>query len=979
MINKKILLIFNEEFFNVNNLNLYNVLEKFEIIIQILINKGYKVTVIADGKKALGFADKFVEVFKNENINLKKNILNDLEKMDFMKYENYLICFSNSDAKLAQSYNIRTILIDLEQNNFEQDKCGAIHIIPISDLNVSNVVDLVDENIKSYLANINNERVMNKNMRNFDEKNEFENYKKQIKKTIENYINNKQLYKAKELITQYEEIVKNDVEIYSFKGIIAIIEDDFDNAEKFLINGLNIENNNFDILYNIAYLYKLKNEVDKSIVFYKKAILNTNDKNMQVSIYEILNLLGETENIEDILKKSEIHNTSIIILTYNNLEYNKMCIESIRKYTKKGSYEIIVVDNNSNDGTVEWLKEQSDLKIIFNKENLGFPKGCNQGIEISEEDNDILLLNNDTIVTPNWLENLKKCLYSDKENGAVGAITNNCSYYQSIPVNYKSINEMLEFAKENNESNSEKWEQRIKLVGFCLLIKREVVQKVGLLDERFSPGNFEDDDYSYRIQKAGYKLYLCNDTFIHHFGSISFKKQPEKYRNIMSINSEKFKEKWGFNSTYSSFIRNEIINQIDSEKKEKLNILEVGCACGATLLKIKHLYKNANIYGIELNKNSALIAQNFADVRAENIENSQLSYKEKYFDYIIFADVLEHLYDPWFVLNNIKKYLKTDGKIIASIPNIMHYSVIRDLINGKWTYQDSGILDKTHIRFFTFNEIINMFQKSGYSVLANQKTVINSGEEDKKFINKLAELSNDEMLQQYDAYQYIIVAEKSNKITNKENKEYNVNVVNRNKSDKSIEDNCSKENKYNYFIDPSCDVRGIEKIKFDNNVVIQKDCWINIAYINTEQYMIEFGEGSNIGRRSTISASNKIIFGKNVLLGPNVLISDHNHEYRDINIPTIYQGIDSMENCINIGDETWIGANSVVIGNVKIGKHCVIGSNSVVTKDIPDYCVVVGNPAKVIKAFDTELDIWKRVSNSKELDIILSKGSDLSN
>ncbi len=95
--------------------------------------------------------------------------------------------------------------------------------------------------------------------------------------------------------------------------------------------------------------------------------------------------------------------TSIIILTHNKLEYTKQCIESIRRYTKQGSYEIVVVDNHSTDGTVEWLRQQYDIQTIFNNHNLGFPKGYNQGIEIATEDN-ILLLNNDTVVTQNWLD-----------------------------------------------------------------------------------------------------------------------------------------------------------------------------------------------------------------------------------------------------------------------------------------------------------------------------------------------------------------------------------------------------------------------------------------------------------------------------------------------------------------------------------------------------------------------------------------------
>ena len=115
----------------------------------------------------------------------------------------------------------------------------------------------------------------------------------------------------------------------------------------------------------------------------------------------------------------ENRKTSIIILTYNNLMYNNICIDSIRKYTKENSYEIIVVDNNSTDGTREWLKEQKDIKAILNDNNVGFPKGCNIGIAASAKENDILFLNNDTVVTPRWLDNLKISIYSDEDRKSV--------------------------------------------------------------------------------------------------------------------------------------------------------------------------------------------------------------------------------------------------------------------------------------------------------------------------------------------------------------------------------------------------------------------------------------------------------------------------------------------------------------------------------------------------------------------------------
>lgn len=454
--------------------------------------------------------------------------------------------------------------------------------------------------------------------------------------------------------------------------------------------------------------------------------------------------------------------TSIIILTYNNLEYNKLCIESIRRFTDEDTYEIVVVDNNSTDGTVEWLKEQENIKTLFNKENTGFPRGCNQGIELADEGNDILLLNNDTIVTPNWLKNLSTCLYASEDIGAVGAVTNSCSYYQAIPTTYNNMDEMLQYAQGYNKSDPNKWEQRVKLVGFCMLIKRLVLNEVGLLDTIFSPGNFEDDDLSFRIIEAGYKLILCKDTFIHHFGSTSFKVNPEKYNKLLEENSKKFEEKWGFNVGYSTLIRNDIINQIGSSKEKEINILEVGCGCGATLLKIKDIYKNARLYGIEINSNRAKIASNSIDIIGHDIENDILSCELEMFDYIIFADVLEHLRDPWNVLKHIKQYLKKDGQIIASIPNIMHFSIIRNLLKGIWRYEQSGILDKTNLRFFTLSEIDKMFRDSGFYNIKYSGNVLDKNEDDIKFLENIGQIINEENLKsQTEIYQYIVKADKS--------------------------------------------------------------------------------------------------------------------------------------------------------------------------------------------------------------------------
>lgn len=456
--------------------------------------------------------------------------------------------------------------------------------------------------------------------------------------------------------------------------------------------------------------------------------------------------------------------TSIVILTYNNLNYTKECIDSIRQYTPHGTYEVIVVDNNSNDGTVEWLQRQEDLVLILNDSNHGFPGGCNQGIAASLG-SEILLLNNDTVVTENWLVNLRTALYSSEKIGAVSCVTNSCSYGQAIEVSYSNTVEMQRYAANYNQSDPMLWEERLKLVGFCMLIKKSVVDEVGLLDEIFNPGNYEDDDYSLRIRKAGYKLLLCRDTFIHHYGSVSFGKDAKHFTNTMLINAEKFTNKWGFDPNYSQHIREDIVHLIQEPSDKELRILEVGCSCGGTLLRLKHKFPNSKLYGVELNSSAAEVASLIAEVKSFNIEQDEaLTYfKGQSFDYIIFADVLEHLIDPWKTVEKMKALLKPDGYFLASIPNIMHFSVLKDLLaSGVWNYADAGILDRTHMRFFTFESIRDMFLSRGYTDLVIQGSIVMKSADDEAFLETMSRLVSGPILQQINVYQYILRVKNSN-------------------------------------------------------------------------------------------------------------------------------------------------------------------------------------------------------------------------
>lgn len=132
--------------------------------------------------------------------------------------------------------------------------------------------------------------------------------------------------------------------------------------------------------------------------------------------------------------------TSIIILAFNQIKYSKLCIESIKEYTTN-PYELILVNNGSTDGTGEFFSSIKGASIISNRENRGFAKGVNQGIKRAKGSS-ILLLNNDTVVTENWLSNLLFCLKSHKKIGSVGPRTNRCGNNQKLDVSFKDLTKM---------------------------------------------------------------------------------------------------------------------------------------------------------------------------------------------------------------------------------------------------------------------------------------------------------------------------------------------------------------------------------------------------------------------------------------------------------------------------------------------------------------------------------------------------------
>jgi GT2 family glycosyltransferase len=240
---------------------------------------------------------------------------------------------------------------------------------------------------------------------------------------------------------------------------------------------------------------------------------------------------------------------SIVVVSFDSLLYTRLCVETVLANTHAPAFELIVVDNGSADGSRAYLEalaaRDARVSLLANEDNVGFPAACNQGMAAARGEH-LVLLNSDTMVPGGWLSRLTSCLDAG-EAGLVGPVTNRIGNEAEVLTYYDTYGDFLREAGARAFFKRGQAFEIQTLTMFCLAMRRDAWEAIGSLDESYGVGTLEDDDYSMRARRAGFRLLCAEDVLVHHFGEGSFGKLfgDGEYGRLIARNRARFKQKWG--------------------------------------------------------------------------------------------------------------------------------------------------------------------------------------------------------------------------------------------------------------------------------------------------------------------------------------------------------------------------------------------------------------------------------------------------
>lgn len=468
---------------------------------------------------------------------------------------------------------------------------------------------------------------------------------------------------------------------------------------------------------------------------------------------------------------------AVVVLTWNSRRYTLACLESISLQTQP--HAVYVVDNASTDRTADAVERQfPSVQVIRNAENLGYAAGNNVGIATAFADSAdaVLVLNNDTILAPDALCHLASAANTHPKVGVINPVILFARAPHRVWFAGAGINRWTGQTRHQGYNAPYRQvpgvERSIeRATGCAMLITRACYDAV----RGFNEGLFlyyEDMEYSLRAHRAGFPILLAPQAIVYHHVSASsggakspnalyystrnsvvvldeylplrpslagirrmliglsmllyISKPPRGTASIRDI-AEGYRDARNANlgprasgsgrSPY--FLRRDArgahMRLLDLMPRGE-QVLDVGCASGY-LAQLLH-ERGYHVTGVEPDPDAAREARNSCEIvyeeSAEQLDH--LPMHPHSFDIVLFGDVLEHLAHPERALAGARDLLEHDGSVVISVPNVAHYSIRLRLFMGRFTYTPDGLLDATHLRFFTRRSIVGLARSSGFGV-----------------------------------------------------------------------------------------------------------------------------------------------------------------------------------------------------------------------------------------------------------------------
>lgn len=415
---------------------------------------------------------------------------------------------------------------------------------------------------------------------------------------------------------------------------------------------------------------------------------------------------------------------TIFVVAYNRLEKTKRCVESILKYTKGIDYELLLADNGSEDATLEYFRSVPcpRKRMIRITKNLGSQYVMNLAMH-SFSGRYFVQVTNDVVVTKNWLSNLLRCVESDPRIGMVSPGSSNISNLQEIPLNFSSYGEMQEKAAAYNQSDPRKWEERLRLITVILLIKREVIEQIGMIDRGFYH-DFSDDDFSVRVRRAGYKLMLCMDTFVHHDHDFRHgeDKDMQKFQLSLEKGRKNFTDKyhgldsWEDMSNYEGYLIHGFPN---SKPPASPHILGIDTACGLPILQVKNELRHRGILSastVAFTTDAKYYhdLQTVCDqVSCDRIERLSDFLENRSFDYIVLGRPINTYGEIPRLLRSLLSALRPSGTLFLKLRNTQDIIAYLTMMGRSFPLEEFV----TAITLEQFNQILQLLHADSCNIL----------------------------------------------------------------------------------------------------------------------------------------------------------------------------------------------------------------------------------------------------------------------